>query len=781
MLETLAGGAPNVQLWQVGKPLIRKDAPNKAYGNTLYAGDLMMPGMLHAKVFRADRPSAKIVRIDATKARALAGVRCVLTAWDLPDRLVVTDIPGQTGGKTKNTAQPILAKERVRFFNEPIALIAADTEEIAAAARDLIEVEYAALPGVFDPVEALRPGAPQVDGDANVVAAYRIRKGDVARGFAEADFIVENRFRTQVQEQAFLEPEAGLAWIDDKDVLNIKVSTQVVEHFRAVADALGIPHNRVHVEAMYVGGGFGGKEGLTIEMMLALLAYHTHRPVRLILTREESFVNHGNRHPFTLEYRTGVKKDGKITALEVRLTADSGAYSKLSPYVLLYATVGAPGPYRVDNLKVDSVVAATNNLSTCAFRGFGTMQACVAYEGQMDEIAKRLGMSPLELRRRNFIQTGDKNATGQTIESAVWSEQCAVRALEALGAPARGDDVIKIGRGLACYQQSYGRIRWFKDSSEAWVGIEVDGTVIVRCAVTDIGAGQSSSLAQIAAEVLGVPMEKVVTYFGDCTLNPLAGTSSASRALYMSGNATKLAATKVRENLLEWAAKHFAVSPDELQLADFRVFVVDDPSRSMPIDELARKCAADGVHRHHLAMFRAPTSEGLDPETGQGDVFPDFTFGAHACEVAVDTETGEVTVLKSVGAHDVGQSLNPQSVAGQIEGSALMGQGFALCEEIVQRNGVLATPSFSEYLIPTAEDVPDIKAIILESRSGLGPFGAKGMGEPAFAPVAASIANAVADALGVRVFELPITPERVIDALARKEANTANAPRSQSA
>jgi len=767
---TAAAASPNVQLRQVGKPLVRKDAPNKAFGNTMYAGDLSMPGMLHAKVFRADRASARIVKVDASRARALEGVRCVLTAWELPDRLVVTDIPGQTGGKTKNTAQPILAKERVRFFNEPIALIAADTEEIATAARDLIEVEYAPLPGVFDPAEALKPGAPHVDGDANSVAAYKIRKGDVAKGFAEADVIVENAFRTQVQEQAFLEPEAGLAWVDDKDVVNIKVSTQVVEHFRAVADALGIPHNRVHIEAMYVGGGFGGKEGLTIEMMLALLAVNTRKPVRLILTREESFVNHGNRHPFTLHYRSGVKKDGKITAMEVRMVADSGAYSKLSPYVLLYATVGAPGPYRVDNLKVDSVVAATNNLSTCAFRGFGTMQACVAYEGQMDEIAKRLGLDPLELRRRNFIRTGDRNATGQKIESAVWSEQCATQALEALGPRAKGDDVVKIGRGLACYQQSYGRIRWFKDSSEAWVGIEVDGTVIVRCAVTDIGAGQSSSLAQIAAEVLGVPMEKVVTYFGDCTLNPLAGTSSASRALYMTGNATKMAATKVRDNLLEWAGRHYGVEPAAMQLADFRVYVEADPSRGMPIDELVKKCAADGVHRHHLAMFRAPTSEGLDPETGQGEVFPDFTYGAHACEVAVDTETGEVRVLKSVGAHDVGQSLNPQSVAGQIEGSALMGQGFALCEEIVQRDGVLLTPSLSEYLIPTSEDVPEIKAIVLESRSGLGPFGSKGMGEPAFAPVAASIANAVADAIGVRIFELPITPERVVKALAAKNA-----------
>jgi len=774
MTVTGAVDAPlrNINLRQVGKPLIRTDAPGKARGETMYAGDLTMPGMLHGMILRADRASARIARVDTRRARQLPGVHCILTAQDLPDRLVVTDIPGQTGGKTKNSAQPILAKDRVKFDGEPIALVAAETAEIAREATDLIEVAYEPLTGVFSPEEALKPGAPHVEGDGNVVASYKIRKGDIVQGFAEADLVLENTYRTQVQEQAFLEPEAGLAWVDDQGVINIKVSTQVVEHFRAVADAVGVPHNRVHIQAMFVGGGFGGKEGMGIETMLALLALQTRRPVRIVLTREESFVNHGNRHPFTIAHRTGVRRDGTITAMEVRMTADSGAYAKLSPYVLLYATVGAPGPYRVDNLKVDSVVAATNNLPTCAFRGFGTMQACCAYEAQMDEIAKALRLDPLEVRRRNFIRTGDPNATGQIIRSAVWSDQCATRALEALGERNSDRGPVKIGRGLACYQQSYGRIRWFKDTSESWVGIEVDGTVVVRCAVTDIGAGQSSSLAQIAAEVLGVPMERVTVYFGDSMLNPLAGTSSASRALYMSGNATKLAAEAVRKNLVDRAAMELGVNPEQIDLGDSLAFVADHPARSLALEQLVKICAAEGIHRHHLAIFRAPFSEGLDPATGQGEVFPDFTYGAHAAEVAVDIETGEITVLKSVGAHDVGQAINLQAVKGQIEGSALMGQGFALTEAMIYRDGRVLTRSWSEYLIPTAEDVPEIQAIVLESRSGLGPFGAKGMGEPAFAPVAASIANAVADAIGVRIRDLPITPEKVIQALKQEREPT---------
>ena len=750
---------------QVGKPLPRTDAPGKTFGRTVYAGDIVMPNMLHAKVLRSTAASLRIKAVDASRARALPGVHAVLTAWNLPDRLVQTDIPGQTGQRSLNAAQPILAKDRVRFSGEALALVAAESLAIAEAALRLIDVQSEPYPGVYDPFDAMKANAPVVFGDDNVIKTYKIRKGDVAKGFAEADVIVENTYTTQVQEQAFLEPEAGIAWVDENEVVNIRVSTQVVEHFRAVADALGVPHNRVQVKSMFVGGGFGGKENITVELYLALLARATRRPVRLVFTREESFVAHGKRHPFTIRHRTGVKRDGTIVAAEVDLTSDAGAYATLSPYILLYATVAAMGPYRIPNLKYDSRTVATNNQPNDAFRGFGTMQACVAHEQQMDEIAKALKLDPIELRRRNFIRRGEQNSTGQTIESEVWSSRCVEAAWDALGAGAPNRGPVKVGRGVACYQQSYGRISWFRDTCEAWVGIELDGTVIVRTAVTDIGAGQSSAVAQIAAEVLGVPLKQVVTYFGDTALNPLAGTSTASRALFMTGNAVKLAATAVRDNLLGRAAKHFSLPAESLDIANSTVFVVGDPNRALPLPELAKLCATEGIHRNNLAIFRAPTSTGLDPETGQGRVFADFTYGAHAAEVEVDIETGEVTVLKSVGAHDVGQAINRAAVEGQIEGSALMGQGFALSEEMKFKEGRALTASLSEYLVPTAEDAPEIKAIVFESRSGFGPFGAKGIGEPAYAPVAAAIANAVADAIGVRIHDLPITPEKVVRAL----------------
>ena len=769
--EIDSGTLANVQYRQVGKPLTRTDAPGKVTGRTPYAGDYVMPNMLHMRVLRTDIASARLARLDVSKARALKGVACVLTAADLADRTAATDIPGQTGQKRLDTDQQILVKERVRYFGEPLALIAAETRDLADQAADLIEVELEPIPGVYNPLEALKPGAPQVYGSDNIVAERKIKKGDVEAGFAEADLIVENTYKTPFQEHAFLEPEVGLAWVDENDVVNIRVSTQVIEHFRPIADAIGVPHNKVRVRGALVGGGFGGKEDMTVEVYLALLAKHTGRPMRLEYSREDSFVGHGKRHPFILTYRTGVTKEGKITALDVQMIADAGAYVFLSPYVILYALVAAPGPYRVDNLNVFAQAVATNNMYTSAFRGFGALQACAAYEQQMDEIAKVLGIDGLELRRRNFLKTGEPMSTGFVPPSAIWTEQCAEQAWAALGEPTAAQGPIRTGRGLACYQQSYGRLTFLHDTSEAWVGVEMDGTVVVRSGVTDIGAGQISALGQIAVEVLGVTLDNVVIYNSDSAVTPLAGTTTATRALYMTGNAAKQAAEGLRARLAERAAQEFGVTPDEIDMAFNEVFVIDKPETTMPLVELVRMCAAEGIHRSELAIFRAPFGNFLDPETGQGQAHPDYAYGAHAVEVSVDVETGEVEVLKSVAAHDVGQCINPAAVEGQIQGGAQNGQGYALSEEMLYEEGRLVTPSFSEYLMPTAMDMPKVECIILESRSGVGPFGAKGIGEPAMTAVAPAIANAVADAIGVRVFEMPITPERVVTALQQHDAS----------
>ena len=757
-------------LRQVGRPLRRVDALGKAVGATVYAADFSMPNMLHAKVLRSPIPSGRIVELDVDAARAIPGVACVLTADDLPDAKLSTDMPGQTGRKERaGSAAPVLARDVVRFQGEPIALVAAESEEIAEEALRAIKLELEELPGVFDPEEALKPDSPKVYGKDNVVARWRIRKGDVAKGMAEADLIVENTFRMPFIEHAYLEPEGGVAWIDDRGVINIRVCTQVVEHFRSVAKALGIPQNKVRIQGTMVGGGFGGKEDVTVEIFLALLARETERPVKLVYSREESFIAQSKRHPFVITHRTGVKRDGRITASEIKMIADSGAYPYLTPYVLLYATAMATGPYRIENVSVDSVAAATNQPFTSAFRGFGGAQAALAYEQQMDEVAKELGLDPLTVRRVNYLRKGDKTATGQRIRSEAWLEETATRAIAGLGEPTRSTETRKIGRGFASYFQSYGRITWFHDTSRAWVGLELDGTVTIRSGVPDIGAGQASSLCQIASELLGVPLDRVSVYTTDSAVTPLAGTSTATRQLYMSGNAVYKAASAVRKNLINRAAVHFKVDPSSVDLADGEAFVKGDRSRSMKLSDLAAACAADGIALSNLALFTAPFTDGIDPETGQGDIWPDFTFGAHAVEVAVDVETGEVEILKSVACHDVGRAINPAAVRGQIIGGSHQGLGYALMEEYIVKDGITLTPSLAEYLIPTSCDFPTTEAIILESGSGIGPFGAKGIGEPSLTPAAPAVANAVADAIGIRIREVPLTPERVLAALKRKE------------
>lgn len=754
-------------LRQVGKPLRRVDALGKAVGHTAYAGDYSMPNMLHAKVLRSKEPHARITRLDVTKARELPGVACVLTSSDLiGGGKLTTDMPGQTGQKRRaRTDAPVLALERVLFVGEPIALVAAETLETAERALELVEIDYEPLPGVYDPVEALKPGAPVVYEPDNAVARWKICRGDVEKGLAAADLIVENTFRVPFVEHAYLEPEAGLAWVDEQGVINIRVSTQVVEHFRSIARALGVPQNKIRTRGTMVGGGFGGKEDITVEIFVALLAQRTGRPVQLIYTREESFAAQSKRHPFVITHRTGVMRNGRITASEIDLVADSGAYPYLSPYVLLYAAAMATGPYQIDNVLINAVAAATNQTFTSAFRGFGGPQACFAYEAQMDAIAQALEMDPLDFRSVNYLKTGDSTATGQVVESAVWLEESASRALEALGERSAASGPVRVGRGLSSYFQAYGRITWLHDTSRAWVGLELDGTAVIRCGVPDLGAGQTNSLAQITAEILGVALGDITVYSTDSAVTPLAGTSTATRQLYMSGNAVSMAANAVRQTLLERAQKHFEEELDNLDLADGTVFVLSDPMQSMALSDLAAICAAEGLPLAHLAQFNAPFTDPLDPETGQGRIWPDFTFGSMAVDVAVDTETGQVEILKSVACHDVGRAINPAACAGQISGGANQGLGYALMEEFKLQDGHIITPSLAEYLIPTAMDFPPTQAIMLESGSGVGPFGAKGIGEPSLTPAAPAVANAVADAIGVRIHELPLTPERVLAAI----------------
>jgi CO/xanthine dehydrogenase Mo-binding subunit len=758
------------ELRQVGQPLRRVDALSKSVGATVYAGDYYPANLLHGKVFRSTIPAGRIVTLDTSKARDLAGVVCVITASELPVSVLVTDLPGQTGQKRRaGSDAQVLAAEFVRFVGEPIALVAAESEAVAEQALKLIEVVYEPLPAVFDPIEAMQPGAPQIYPPDNIVSRWKIRKGDVQAGMAAADIIVENTFKVPYQEHAYLEPEAGVAWVDEGGVINIRVCTQVVEHFRSISLALGVSQNKLRIQVTMVGGGFGGKEDITVEIYLGLLAKATRRPVRLVYSREESILAHSKRHPYIITHRTGVTRDGHITAAEIQLISNSGAYVYLSPYVLLYSTGMATGPYRIQNVSVNAVSVATNNPFTSAFRGFGAPQVCVAYEQQMDEIARALGMDAYELRRINYLHNGDQTAHGQDLTTAVWLEETTTRAIAGLGEQTADWGSYKVGQGFASYMQSYGRITWMHDTSQVWVGLEMDGTATIRAGVPDLGAGQISALAQIVSEVLGVAMKDITIYHTDSAVTPLSGTSTATRQLYMSGNATLQAATAIRKGLTERASRYFEEDPEDIDLADGKIFVRKHPQDSLRLAEVIAMCAADGTPLANLAMFKAPFTNPIDVETGQGQIWPDFTYGAQAVEVAVDTETGEIILLKSVACHDVGRAINPAAVIGQIQGGASQGLGYALTEDLVLEDGHILAGSLSEYLIPTACDIPTTQAIVLESGSGLGPFGAKGIGEPSLTPAAPAVANAVANALGVRIHELPLTPERILEAVDRRK------------
>lgn len=753
----------------IGKPMPRHDAWEKVAGRTRYADDFDMPGMLWAKVLRSAHPAANILGIDISEAESLPGVAAVLTARDVPNNETVTRF-GQThqvGGF--EGLYRVLADRKVRFMGEAVALVAAETEEAAEEALRRIRVDYEPLPGVFDPLEAMKPGAyPVGEGESNVICTYQVRKGDVEAGFAEADVVVENTYRVPFVEHAFMEPESGLAWIDEDGVLTIRVSTQVIEHFRDVAEVLGLPHNRVRVICPMVGGGFGSKEDISVESYIALLTWKTGRPVKMTWTREESILSSSKRHPYVMRYKTGATREGKLVALEAEIVSDAGAHVYLSPWVLLYSTVDAAGPYDIAHVKVEAHTVLTNNTFCSANRGFGSPQVCFAYESQMDELAKKLDMSPLEFRKKNYLHKGDALATGRVLDYAVETERTAERALEALGEASRpASPSEKIGQGFASGMMSYGRMTFLHDTSRSYVSVEMDGSVTVKCGVQDIGGGQASSLASIAAEILGVPMESVKVFIGDTALTPIAGTTTATRMLYMSGNATVKAATAVKENLLPKAAGMMEADPGDLVFRDGAIHVKGAPSKAVALEKVVQACAADGIPLYNVAQFNAPFRELMDFKTGQGQVFPDFTFGTHAAEVAVDTETGKVRVLKLIACYDVGQAINPLSCEGQLEGGALYGMGYGLSEEVMLDKGITLTPSFSEYLIPTAMDAPHVQALMLESRDGAGPFGAKGVGEPSCNSPAPAVSNAVARAIGVRILDLPLTPEKILRALGK--------------
>jgi CO/xanthine dehydrogenase Mo-binding subunit len=751
---------------------VHQDFVQKVAGELAYSDDWAMPGMLHGVVVRASTPCGRIARLETDAARAVPGVRAVITAADVPHNVIAEEASGLG---LDPIVMPVLASESVRYDGEPVALVAAETPWAAAKAAELVEVEIEREPGVFDPEAALEPGAPLVHPQGNTCVTWRMSRGDVDAALESAHVVVEGEYRTQHVDHAYLEPESGIGWIDGDGVVTLRVSTQVIEHARQIAAILKLPHSKVRVIAAYLGGGFGGKEDMTVEPHLALLVAKTRRPVRMVWSRQESLTARQKRHPFVMRYRTGAASDGRIVAQDIRIVGNAGAYPLLSARVLFAAAVTAPGPYGVDDVRVESVAAFTHTVPTSAFRGFGAMQVVFGYEQQMDRLAEALDLDPAAVRRRNFVSRGDRRVTGEPLDTDVALDECLSEALAALGDPPSARKGVRVGRGIACNMAPYGRAVYFADRASCWIGLEQDGTLVLRAGVTDLGGGQAASLAQIACEILGVSVDRSSVHIGDSALNPLVGGTFATRQLYMSGNAALKVARELRDKLTPVAADLLGAAPESLDWADDVVCAREDMERKLTLGELARAAEAEGVMPYCHSTFEAEVGE-FDPRTGRGRSFPDYTYGAHAVDVGVDEETGEVSILGYAACHDVGRAINPQRVEGQIQGAVAQGVGYALSEQIDIEDGVCTSLLFADYLVPTSLDVPDIVPVVLERHPGKGPLGARGIGEPPIGPVAPALAAAIHDATGVWLTQLPMTPERVLASLrARSDADPTRA------
>jgi CO/xanthine dehydrogenase Mo-binding subunit len=772
----------------VGQSVRKLDAVEKVLGKARFAADIQFEGMLYAKVFRSKVPHGILKAIDIAKAKALPGVVTILVGEDVPGA-------NTTGMIVKD--EPVLVKinEKIRKIGDPLALIAATTEAIAEQALELITVDIQILPAVFDPVAAMAKDAPQVYANGNVLAVRKIRKGDIQQAFQHCAVVVEQEYTTHMVEHGYIEPEAGIAKYDG-DVLTMWVSTQNT-HFDAkeVARNLNLGLNNVRVIQAATGGGFGGKLDISVQVLIGLLAIVTKRPVKLVYTRTESIVNSSKRHPCIITMKTGTDANGKLQAMECTIVGDTGAYASYGPGTLTRTAVHATGPYVIPNVKVDSYTVYTNNPTAGAMRGFGVPQIAFVHESQMDMLAERLGISPLEIRLLNALRPGSIIATGVPIKESVGIvatlEAAAKKAEEKLDFACREKNGKKRGVGMASMWYGIGNTG-LPNPSGAYVNLLDDGTAIVMTGCADIGQGSDTVLAQIVAEEIGVDIEDIRVISADTGLTPDSGASSASRQTYISGNAVLLAAKEAMKVVIATAAEMLGVSPAEVVVGHKVLTVNSTSTKSQYLAECQTQCRLDlglGASENIASVslldciancrmqgkltlghgWFNPDTTGLDPETGQGKPYGTYAFATQIAQVEVDIETGEIEVLHIVAAHDVGCAINPVNVEGQVEGGCAIGLGYALMEEVKVKEGNILTKNLATYVMPTSLDVSTVCTVIVESPESTGPFGAKGVGEPTLIPTAAAIVNAVYNAIGVRITQLPLTPQKILAKLKEKQ------------
>ena len=729
----------------IGRSVERQDAWAKVLGEARYPGDLNLPDQVHMKVLFAGRPHAVIRRIDTTAAEALPGVLAILTAKDVPVNeygYVFPDQPVLCGpGSAKAGA------DRVRFVGDQIALVIAETEAIAAEARRRIEVSFEDLPVVTDPETAMRPGAPQLhpDRERNLLSEIHIARGDAEDALRRAEVVIEGEYRTPAQEHAYLQPEAGVAYVDGEGRVTVQVAGQWMhKDRRQIAHALGLPEERIRVVYPAIGGAFGGREDVSIQIVLALAAWRLHqgglnRPVKLIWTREESILGHAKRHPYLLRARWGATCQGRVMAAQCEFFQDAGAYAYTSSKILPTTALMLTGPYDIAHVKIDGYSAFTNHIPNGAVRGFGAPQGAFVAEMQMNRLAQALRVDPVQLRRLNLLREGGRLSVntpipdaGQPLDRVL--VDCAARAgwqqddgawrrpADPIGKSARAR--VRRGTGIACAFKNIGFSWGAPEGCEARVelhgGREIE-TAVVRVGAADLGQGVHSTMRQMAAEVLGLPMERIQVVAEDTAESPDAGSASASRLTFMTSNAIHGAAQLA---LQRW------VEEDRPAIASF--------------------------------VYRPPQTTAYDAAQGQATPYIAYGYVAEAVTVEVDEETGHIQLVDVVCADDVGRAINPQQVLGQINGAVIQAAGYSLLEDFKQEGGWVQTPNLSTYLIPTVFDIPGrVETVLLETPTPRSPWGARGVGEMPYVPLAAAIAAAVHDATSVWFGEFPLTPERV--------------------
>ena len=725
-------------------------------GACRFSGDFRLENPLTLRAARSPHPHARILGVDTTEASRLPGVVRIFTARDIPGKNLTGII---------NKDRPLLVADKVRFIGDPVALVAAETEEAAEKGAAAVRVAYEVLPAVYDPAAALADGAPAIHEKGNLLFRRRVVRGDAAGGFSSCAAVVEETYRTSFLEHCYLEPDAGAGWVDTDGTLVIIASTQNPHYDHAeVVALLGLDAGRVRIIQAPTGGGFGSKLDLNMQGFIGLALHHLQRPVRCVYSREETFAATSKRHALVMEMKTGAGKDGKLKAMKCRILCDTGAYGSYGIAVASRAAVHAAGPYEIEHVDTEALCVYTNNPVAGAMRGFGTPQIAFAHESQMDLLAEKLGMDPLEIRRRNALRVGSVTATGQKLAASVGIGEC-LDAVEQSYRKARSSRCNKdvspfTRRGVGIGAMWYGiGNTGAQNPSTAQIEMDLDGGVTLYTGCADIGQGSTTVLGQIAAGTLGLAPDDIRMMVGDTKLTTNAGATSASRQTYISGNAVRDAAAKLADVLLTEAVDVMKLPKNSLVVNGGFVMHKDDPGRRIPFSKLAGRAKRKGIPLRWQGYFD-PVTTPLDPDTGRGEPYATYAYACHVAEVTVDVTTGEVTVDRVVAAHDVGRAIHPEGVVGQICGGVAMGMGFALMEEFTP--GV--TASMKDYHIPTANDMPEVVPIIVESAEPTGPFGAKGVGEPALIPTAPAILNAISDALGKRITHLPANLERVLEA-----------------